>query len=603
MRKLYSLFLASLFLCFSNVHAQYTVNGQATVLAPGEFQLTPAAQYAKGSFFKSTLIDLNLNFDISLQMYFGESDAGADGIAFVLQAEAPTYLGNFGAGIGYHRFASDVPGPVNSFIVEFDTYQNGEIAGMNIADPAADHIGFMSQSNAYHSNMTALAPPIALPVNIEDGLYHSARFTWDATAKKMTVTFKGQTYTYTGDIVNTIFKGNSRVYWGCTSATGTDTPTRHKCKVDKDDCNIAPRPCPNDNVPPVVQCPGTLEFCYNACKHRYSIPRITATDACGIGRIEYKIFGATHRSGNGNDASGRFNPGTSTIVYFVRDLKGNLTTCTTTVKVKRVLVHIAASSPEPGCEPYTIYKGFGTRTLTLTANASEGTVPYTYLWSTGATTQSITVSPTTCTTYSVKVTDAKGCVTHKKVKVKVIDPQCKDGKVLVCHRNFGSGSGYSNEICISKNAVKAHLAHGDRLGGCGNTCHHGRKDHGTNDANHSDNDCDDDDDDEDDDDNDDDDDHATKPKDGGTKERSLLSEVRVQPNPSQGQFEIFFNTAGATEVLITNTSGKMIERRLIQVGVQGQSVKFDLSRKGAGMYLIRIVNRQGVQTKKIIVRQ
>ncbi|MEJ7911988.1 MAG: hypothetical protein WKF70_02450 [Chitinophagaceae bacterium] len=122
MRKLYSLFLASLFLCFSSIHAQYIVNGNATVLSPGEFQLTPAVTYAKGSFFRSTLIDLNLNFDISMKMYFGESDAGADGMAFVLQGEAPTYLGNFGAGIGYHRFATDVPGPVNSLIVEFDTY-------------------------------------------------------------------------------------------------------------------------------------------------------------------------------------------------------------------------------------------------------------------------------------------------------------------------------------------------------------------------------------------------------------------------------------------------------------------------------------------------
>ncbi|MEJ7911989.1 MAG: hypothetical protein WKF70_02455, partial [Chitinophagaceae bacterium] len=283
----------------------------------------------------------------------------------------------------------------------------------------------MSQSNAYHTNMTALAPPIPLPVNIEDGLYHDVRFAWDASAKKLTVSFQGQTHTYTGDIVNTIFKGSPRVYWGCTAATGTNTPTKHKCKVEKDDCNITPRPCSTDNIPPVIQCPATLEFCYNDCKLRYTIPRISAKDNCGIAKIEYKITGATSRSGHGDDASGKFNPGTSTIVYFVRNLKGNLATCTTTVKVNRVAVHITSSSPEPGCEAYTIYKGFGTRSLTLTANASGGTAPYTYLWSTGATTNSITVAPTTCTTYSVKVTDAKGCVTIRKVKVKVVDPNCK----------------------------------------------------------------------------------------------------------------------------------------------------------------------------------
>lgn len=41
----------------------------------------------------------------------------------------------------------------------------------------------------------------------------------------------------------------------------------------------------------------------------------------------------------------------------------------------------------------------------LTANASGGGGSYNYLWSTGETTQSIVVSPTTTTTYSVEVTD------------------------------------------------------------------------------------------------------------------------------------------------------------------------------------------------------
>ena len=48
-------------------------------------------------------------------------------------------------------------------------------------------------------------------------------------------------------------------------------------------------------------------------------------------------------------------------------------------------------------------------TATLTANPTGGTGPYTYLWSTGVTTQAISVSPTTTTTYTVTVTDANGC--------------------------------------------------------------------------------------------------------------------------------------------------------------------------------------------------
>ncbi len=43
--------------------------------------------------------------------------------------------------------------------------------------------------------------------------------------------------------------------------------------------------------------------------------------------------------------------------------------------------------------------------VTLTANPSGGSPPYTYLWSTGETTQSITVTPTVTTTFTVSVTD------------------------------------------------------------------------------------------------------------------------------------------------------------------------------------------------------
>ncbi len=45
---------------------------------------------------------------------------------------------------------------------------------------------------------------------------------------------------------------------------------------------------------------------------------------------------------------------------------------------------------------------------TLTASASGGTAPYSYLWSTGATTASTTVTPLVNTTYTVTVTDALG---------------------------------------------------------------------------------------------------------------------------------------------------------------------------------------------------
>ena len=46
---------------------------------------------------------------------------------------------------------------------------------------------------------------------------------------------------------------------------------------------------------------------------------------------------------------------------------------------------------------------------TLTANANGGTTDYSYAWSSGESTASITVSPTATTTYTVTVTDANNC--------------------------------------------------------------------------------------------------------------------------------------------------------------------------------------------------
>ncbi|MEL7160135.1 MAG: SprB repeat-containing protein, partial [Bacteroidota bacterium] len=52
--------------------------------------------------------------------------------------------------------------------------------------------------------------------------------------------------------------------------------------------------------------------------------------------------------------------------------------------------------------------------VTLTAQATAGTLPYSYLWSTGATTPSITLVPDV-TDYSVTVTDAAGCTAEDDI--------------------------------------------------------------------------------------------------------------------------------------------------------------------------------------------
>jgi hypothetical protein len=58
-------------------------------------------------------------------------------------------------------------------------------------------------------------------------------------------------------------------------------------------------------------------------------------------------------------------------------------------------------------------------TVTLNGTATGGTPSYEYLWSTGETTPSITVSPVLTTNYTFSVTDNTGCVATDYVKVTV----------------------------------------------------------------------------------------------------------------------------------------------------------------------------------------
>jgi hypothetical protein len=119
----------------------------------------------------------------------------------------------------------------------------------------------------------------------------------------------------------------------------------------------------------------------------------------------------------------------------------------------------------------TIYRGYSPLScVTLTANAT-GTPSFSYLWSNGATTQSITVCDTVTATYWVSVTDANLCVSSDTVVVNVVDVRCgpHNTKVSVCHVPPGDPLN-AHTICVKPSAVPAHLAHGDYLGNCIPTC-------------------------------------------------------------------------------------------------------------------------------------
>ncbi|MEJ2594961.1 MAG: DUF839 domain-containing protein, partial [bacterium] len=104
----------------------------------------------------------------------------------------------------------------------------------------------------------------------------------------------------------------------------------------------------------------------------------------------------------------------------------------------------------------------------LAATPTGGTPPYTYLWSTGETTESINVCPSEgSNSYTVTVTDQNGCSDTDDVNVCVVDVRCgnKLDKVLICHVSPDNPA-LRKSKCISPDAVPDHLAHGDYLGPC-----------------------------------------------------------------------------------------------------------------------------------------
>lgn len=118
-----------------------------------------------------------------------------------------------------------------------------------------------------------------------------------------------------------------------------------------------------------------------------------------------------------------------------------------------------------GVWPNTVYIGYApAASITLTAQ-TDNAGNFTYAWNTGATTKSITVSPTSLTTYSVTITGSSGCAAIASKTVAVADVRCgnKTDKVQLCQ---ATPAGKPNGICVSGSAVPAQLERGAYLGNC-----------------------------------------------------------------------------------------------------------------------------------------
>lgn len=130
------------------------------------------------------------------------------------------------------------------------------------------------------------------------------------------------------------------------------------------------------------------------------------------------------------------------------------------------IIEMSPNPAVPNQQLNSIFIGYGPQSLTLTARApNNDLIVSSYLWSTGETTASINVSPTTTTGYSVILNFQSTCFppepAYESFLVEVIDITCggkKAGKVIICHDG--------KTLCVALNQASGHLAHGDMLGSC-----------------------------------------------------------------------------------------------------------------------------------------
>ena len=214
----------SILLCICNfqISAQLndTIIGDAENLGGNCFLITPEAADKAGGVWYNNPIDFSDDFTIYYQNNFGDKDFdGADGMALVFKTTPDAVIGGAGEGIGYS-------GINNSLIVEFDTFENG-IQG----DPSEDHLAIMKNGNPSHADN--LAGPVlasSSSANIEDGIFHDVKVQWDATAQVLSVFFDCELrLTLTEDIKNTIFGGDSSIFFGFVGSTGGSINRQEVC--------------------------------------------------------------------------------------------------------------------------------------------------------------------------------------------------------------------------------------------------------------------------------------------------------------------------------------------------------------------------------------
>ncbi len=116
---------------------------------------------------------------------------------------------------------------------------------------------------------------------------------------------------------------------------------------------------------------------------------------------------------------------------------------------------------DAGSDQDVLYTFNNSECTSLTVNSTgNSTPPLNYAWSSGQSSSTISVCPSSTTLYTVTITDGEGCTTFDDVVVNVTDISCGNNKVLMCKPNG------TTTKCIRTNKVNSKLNIGWTLGSC-----------------------------------------------------------------------------------------------------------------------------------------
>jgi hypothetical protein len=276
-------------------------------------------------------------------------------------------------------------------------------------------------------------------------------------------------------------------------------------------------------------------------------------------------------------------PGTYTVT--IADGYGCTATATATVAQPSRLIADAGSHR-------VVYPAYAPQACaTLVGTASGGAAGYTAVWrmSNGVvlgTGLSIQVCPTATTVYHLTITDANGCTARDSVAVCPRNISCGNNMVQICHTVPGRRP-YSQTQCLNVAVVQQHLAHGDVLGACGArancTFPRPQGNNGSGQANH----------------------HKAEEAGGATDGSQPELSMRAFPNPTSGALQVEVACRNCVEdglytLKVTDIYGQEILFTDVPVSAGEGSVKLDLTKYAAGVYLITLIDGEHRIVERVV---